>query len=130
MNEKLQELIGKVRETAIQVGETAADAAYGVGQKTVELLGAAKINVKIAALKGDVNTALRETGELIYATHTGNPTDSEILLAKLEEVDALYAKIAEYEAQLGKEPAAPTCGTCGAALQEGAAFCGECGEKL
>ena len=130
MNEKLQELIGKVRETAIQVGGTAADAAYGMGQKTAELLSVAKINVKIAALKGDVNTALRETGALIYATHTGNPTDSEILLAKLEEVDALYAKIAEYEEQLGKEPAAPVCGTCGAALQEGAAFCGECGEKL
>ena len=130
MNENLQELIGKVRETAIQVGGTAADAAYGVGQKTAELLSVAKINVKIAALKGDVNTALRETGELIYATHTGNPTDSEILLAKLQEIDVLKAQIAELEAQVGKEAAADVCPTCGAARQAGAAFCGECGGPL
>ena len=130
MNEKLYELIEKVRATAIQVGGTAADAAYIAGQKAEELLSVAKANVKIAGLKADVNTALREAGELIYATHTGNPTDSEVLLAKLQEVDALYAQIAEYEEQIGREAAAPACGTCGAAVQEDAAFCGECGEKL
>ena len=130
MNEKLHELLEKVRETAIQVGGTAVDAAYGVGQKTAELLSVAKINVKIAALKGDINTALRETGALIYATHTGNPTDSEVLLAKLQEIDALKAQIAQLEAELGKEAAPDVCPTCGAAKQDGAAFCGECGGPL
>ena len=130
MNEKLYELLDVVQRTAAQAGCMAADAAYGVGKKANELLSTAKLNIKIMELKGNVKTAMQELGQLLYATHTGNPTDSEILLAKLEEVDALYAKIAEYDEQLGKEPAAPVCGTCGAALQEGAAFCGECGEKL
>ena len=48
----------------------------------------------------------------------------------LQGIDALYAQIAEYEEQIGKEAAAPTCSTCGAEVREDAAFCGECGEKL
>ena len=49
--QKLYELLEKVRETAIQVGGTAADVAYAAGQKATELLGVAKANVKIAGLK-------------------------------------------------------------------------------
>ena len=130
MNEKLYELLEKVRSTAVQASDVAADAAYGVGKKANELLSVAKLNVKIAGLKADVNTALREAGELLYATHTGNPTDSEVLLAKLQEIDALKAQIAELEEQIGKEAAPETCPTCGAEKKEGASFCGECGGAL
>lgn len=61
-----------------------------------------------------VNAALQELGELLYATHTGNPTDSEILLQKLQEVDALKAQIAGLEAQICREEAARTCPVCAA----------------
>ena len=130
MNEKLYELLDVVQRTAAQAGCVASDAAYCVGKKANELLTVAKLNIKIMELKGNVKTAMQELGQLLYATHTGTPTDSEVLLAKLEEVDALYAQIAEYEEQLGKEAVAPACDTCGASVQDGAAFCGECGEKL
>ena len=130
MNEKLYELLEKVQETAVQVGDTAADAAYGVGRKAEELLSVAKLNIRIASLRADVNVALREVGEMLYATHTGTPTDSEILLAKLEEIDGLNTQISGLEAQIGKERAAHTCSTCGAAAQDGDQFCRECGGKL
>lgn len=44
-------------------------------------------------LKGAVSTALREVGEMIYATHTGTLTESEVLLAKLQEIDGLRQQI-------------------------------------
>lgn len=130
MNEKLYELLDAVQRTAVQAGNVASDAAYGMGKKANELLAVAKLNIKIMELKGNVKTQMQELGELLYATHTGNPTESDVLLEKLQGIDALYAQIAEYEAQIGKEAAAPTCSTCGAEVQEDAAFCGECGEKL
>lgn len=130
MNEKLAQLLDMVQNTAIEVSDTAADAAYGVGKKAGELLCVAKLKIRIAETQAQVNAALQELGELLYATHTGNPTDSEILLQKLQEVDALKAQIAGLEAQICREEAARTCPVCAAPVQEGDAYCRECGSKL
>ena len=130
MNEKLIDILEMVQRTAVQVGDTAADVAYGVGKKTEELLSVAKLNIRIVDLKAQVNTSMREVGEMLYATHTGTPTDSEILQAKLGEIDGLKAEIAALEAQIGKERAAHTCATCGAVTCDGDTFCRECGGKL
>ena len=130
MNETLQELLCAIQRTAGQVSDTAADAAYGVGKRAEALLSTAKLNIRAAELKAQVNEQLKSVGEMIYATHTGTPTDSEILQAKLEEIDGLKAEIAALEAQIGKERAAHTCATCGAVTRDGDTFCRECGGKL
>ncbi len=130
MNEKLYELLDSVQRTAVQVGGMATDAAYGVGKKAEELLSVAKLRMKIATLEGQVKECLAEVGGMLYATHTGVPTDSEILLAKLEEIDGLKAQIAELGGQIKQEQSAPACPICGAALREGDQFCRECGGKL
>ena len=130
MNEKLQALLEKVRGTAETWGDTAADAAYGVGKKAEMLLSAAKLNIKIAELKQAALREKQEVGEMIYATHTGSPTDSDILLEKLQEIDKLYAQIAELETLLGKTERVPACADCGAPLREGDRFCRDCGCPL
>ena len=127
MNEKLTDILEMVQRTAVQVGDTAADVAYGVGKKTEELLSVAKLNIRIVDLKAQVNTSMREVGEMLYATHTGTPTDSEILQAKLEEIDSLKAEVAAVEGQSGKERASHSCSTCGAVTRDGDTFCRECG---
>lgn len=130
MNEKLYELLSMVQRTAVQAGDAAADAAYATGKKAEELVSVAKLNIRIAERLAEVNTALRELGELLYATHTGNPTSSEILQTKLAEIDCLKADIAELEAALRREKASQRCATCGAAVSEGDTFCRECGDRL
>ena len=130
MNEKLQELLDSVQRTASQMGDMASDAAYGVGRKAEELLSVAKMNIRIAELKAQVNTSLREVGEMIYGTHTGTPTESEVLLAKLQKIDGLHARIAELSAKAAKASAVPACPFCGAPSRPGDAFCRECGGKL
>ena len=130
MNEKLASLLESVQRTAIQASDVAVDAAYSVGKAAGELLSVAKLNVRIMDRKAAVNAALKEIGEILYATHTGNPSDSEVLLAKLQEIDALKAEIAEMQARIKREEEQHTCRTCGSAVRDGAAFCGECGEKL
>ena len=130
MNEKLQSLLFSIQESAEKLGNSAADAAYGVGRKAETLLSTAKLNIKIADLKGQVNQQLKAVGEMIYGTHTGSPTDSEVLLNKLEEIDGLYAQLSELESLLGRAPASAACPDCGASVRAGDLFCRECGCKL
>ena len=132
MNETLQELLYTIQRTAGQVSDTAAAAAYGMGKKAEAPLSTAKLNIRAAELKAQVNEQLKSVGEMIYATHTGTPTDSDVLLGKLQEIDELNARLAELNELLGRqtEPAAPRCGSCGAPVREGDLFCRECGGKL
>ena len=131
MNEKVQELLDSVQRTACQVSDVAVDAAYGVGKKAGELLSVAKLNIRLVDLRAEVNLQLREVGELLYATHTGQPTDSQTLLAKLQEIDGLKAQIAAVEAEIGRQHAAAgECPVCGTVPKEGDQFCRQCGEKL
>ena len=129
MNQKLSELMAMVQRTAIQVSDIAVDTVYGAGKKAGAVADAAKVRLQILDRKAEVNTVLREIGEILYATHTGEPSDSEIMLAKLQEIDALKAEIADLEEKLGRKPEPRTCETCGAAVREDAVFCEECGEK-
>ena len=127
MDEQLREVLNLVRRTARQAGDTAADAAYGAGKKAEELLSVARVRAKIAGLEGDVRGCLQDAGGLLYATHTGTPTDSEVLLAKLE---AQIQALREEEARLRGKESTPVCPTCGAPSQEGDLYCRTCGGKL
>ena len=127
MNERLQELLDAVQRTASQVGGSAADAAYGMGKRAGELLSVAKLNIRIMDLKGAVSTALREVGEMIYATHTGTPTDSDVLLAKMQEIDGLKARLRELE---GDPVIHLLCPRCGREVRPDDVYCRDCGEKL
>ena len=130
MNEKLAALLESVQRTAVQAGDVAADVAFGMGKKAGELLSVAKLRVRIASLERDVKDRFSQIGELLYATHTGTPTESEVLLEKLQEIDGLKAEIAQLQSEIRKEEAAHTCPTCGSFVNEGDAFCGACGGEL
>lgn len=141
MNEKIYEIMDIVRkgassakdvavDAAFTAKETAADVAHAAGQMGGELLENAKVRIKIVELEAQVNTGLRDLGKLLYATHTGNPTESEVLLAKLEEIDKLNGELEILKGGISKETPTPTCPTCCAQVQEEDEFCRECGGKL
>lgn len=130
MNERVYELLELVKNTAIQAGNVAADAAYGVGKLAEEALDAAKLRIRAAKVEGAIDGCMMEIGEMMYATHTGDPTDSDELLEKLKEVDDWKEELAQINEALGREPEPPACPTCGAAIREGDLFCRECGGKL
>lgn len=130
MNERLQELLDTVQRTACEVTGVASDAAYGVGKKATELLSVAKLNIRLNDLKNQVSAELRVVGEMMYSTHTGTPIDSEILLAQLQVIDDLHARMAAVEKEIADLRGQQLCPGCGAERIQGDLYCRHCGTRL
>ena len=130
MDEKIRNILECVRGQAAVVGSAAADAACDVSAKAMGLLAAGRRNVRLAELESFVRTELRRVGEMIYATHTGNPTDSDVLLAKLREIDDLYDEIHALEREAARAKGIPVCDACGSVSEKGDLYCRDCGRQL
>ena len=143
MNEKIYDLMEAARrgastvrsvaaDAAADAKETAADVAYIANHMGTELLANAKARIRIVELESQVNAGLKELGRMLYATHTGTPTESEVMIEKLEQIDKLNEEIASLKGSIVKETpvAVPACPTCCAETREGDEFCRECGGKL
>ena len=117
--------------TGAEAAGTLALGTLGLACEGAEKLAeAARLRFQAARVEGEMDEKLMEAGEMVYATHTGSPTESEELLEKLREIDALKAQLAGLNETLGRRPEAPACPGCGEAVGEGDHFCRSCGEKL
>ena len=126
MDEKILGILECVRETAAAAGNTAC----GIRARAMELVTAGRRNVRMAELESSALTELRRVGEMIYATHTGNPTESEVLLAKLREIDAIYDEIDALKREAAGAKGIPVCGACGGVGEKGDLYCRDCGRRL
>ena len=130
MDEKIRSILACLKGKAAVIGSAAAEAAGETGAKARDMLAAGKMNLCLTELETTVLTELRHAGEMIYATHTGNPTDSEVLLAKLREIDELYARIAQLKREIAVAKRIPVCGVCGRVGEKGDLYCRDCGCRL
>ena len=125
--DQLDRLSETLKNGASLAGLLALEAAAAARERAGKLADAVRLRAQAARVEGEVEEKLMEAGGMVYATHTGSPTESEELVAKLREIDELKARLAELNAELGRKRA---CSACGAPAGEGDAFCRECGEKL
>ena len=130
MDEKLQELLNRVRETANQVSDMASSGMRYAGQRAEEMISITKVNMEIFDLNTEVNLLLREVGEMVYATHCGGETNDGLLMEKLAAIDEKKSQIEALKAQAGSLRGTKTCSACGAVCEKGDMFCRTCGQKL
>lgn len=130
MNEKLSKLLGKIRASATVAGEYASKKANSVGKKSVSAFNVSKLNLQIFDLNTDMDVIYKEIGKLIYASHLGEDTDSELLQAKLGEADEKMAKIRELKAEIENCKDEKKCPSCGNSCNTDAAFCEKCGAEF
>lgn len=100
--EKFYDLLDTLRAGAEAAG-TLALGTLGLACEGAEKLAeGVKLRYRAARVEGEMDEKLMEAGEMVYATHTGNPTESGELLEKLREIDELKARLAELNETLGR----------------------------
>ena len=131
MDEKLQEILDTVQKTAVEVSTAAGDLFSAAGQRASALLSVSKLNVRAADLKAQRSVLLQEVGAMVYGTHTGTVADSDMLLAKLREIDGVEQDLSRVNAEIARlRQNARVCPLCGADARSGDAFCRNCGTRL
>ena len=127
MNESMKKLWQSVRAGASDLAESAADTVSCLGDKASALADITQLNISLAEKKNKVNRLLQEVGSMVYATHTGSPTDSDALLAKLAEIDDAKREVQEVQDKIDARRGIEKCVVCGKNLLPGDQFCRDCG---
>ena len=130
MDEKVKELLDRIRDTAIGAADTAADTARVAGRKAGQMVDIAKLNVQLFDLSGAYQDILRQLGQVMYNTHRGQSEDGEALSALLSQADELNEKITELKARIADLRHSRACPACGAACGKDDQFCRRCGGVL
>ena len=130
MDERVKELLDRIRETANVAADAAADTARVAGRKAGQMVDVAKLNVQLFDLNGDLSDVLKQLGQVMYDTHRGQSPEGDPVTQLLESADETAAKVAEVKARIADLRQALRCPACGASCGREDVVCRACGRKL
>lgn len=128
--ETLEELWGQTCKAAMEAGDAAKTGVKKAEKAAEDTVQYAKLKLEESDLETRVRRCLQRVGEMVYATHTGDPTDSGDMEEVLREIDRLKEELRRRERQRmilrGRMP----CAGCGAMNEKGSVYCTNCGQPL
>ena len=126
----LNNLLSRTKEGAVNVTEAARTGVAAMSVKAGDTIAAAKLHRVINDLEEEIDLQLCDIGRLIYATHIGNPSDSDEIQKILTYVDGLYEEIAAHEEELDLLQGIRICPVCGGENSAANVYCQDCGQPL
>ena len=126
----LQKLFAKTGFSAADVTDAAHSGMIEVSSKVSDTIACAKLHRAINDLEDEIDLQLCDIGRLVYATHIGNPSDSEEIQKILTYVDGLYEEIAAHEDELAHLRGICVCDVCGAENTADSVYCQDCGQPI
>lgn len=129
MDDKIKDLLDRIRSSAANLTEIAAPTARYMGQRAGELMDAAKLNIQIFDQNAEFNDLLRRMGRIMYDTHLGREPQEDVTLL-LAQADASCEKIAALKAKVTALRQGKPCPACGSLCAKDDHFCKNCGAGL
>lgn len=120
----------RAREAAADAAGLALAAAQALEEKAEEAAGRARLRAEVKDLEEELRLQLQAVGELVYATHSGKPSDSEDMQEILEYIDGLHEQLAGHERALRELEGLVRYCVCGAENPPESGFCRSCGRPL
>ena len=104
--------------------------ASAIGAKAADAMTLMGLRRAVSDLEDEIMFQLCSIGELVYATHCGDPSDSDELQRILEYVDDLHDEIEGHEQQIKLLRGIHPCPVCGEDVPAGSVYCRECGQAM
>jgi DNA repair exonuclease SbcCD ATPase subunit len=123
MNEELQAFLSRAKETAQSASAAAA-------RKTNALVDSARLNIKLAQTRGEIDRRYRDIGSLVYKTHIDPETSSADLPDKLIDLERLHDEVSALEAELSAARENSVCPVCKTPYGKADSFCRSCGHAV
>ena len=130
MDDKVKDLLEKIRGAADVAADACADTARVAGRKAGQMVDVAKLNVQLFDLNGEFNDILRQLGQVMYTTHLGREAEGDPVSGLLARADETAAKVAEVKDRIADLRQSQTCPACGAPCGREDKFCRRCGGAL
>lgn len=130
MEDRVKELMERIRGTASAAADVAADTAREAGRRAGAVVDVARLNVQLFDLNGDFDEVLKRLGRVMYNTHCGDSEIDEPVDDLLKEADELSEKIEEVKNRISDLRHSRTCPACGVDCGKEDKFCRSCGQKL
>ena len=130
MDDKVKDLLEKIRGAADVAADACADTARVAGRKAGQMVDVAKLNVQLFDLNGEFNDILRQLGQVMYNTQLGQEAEGDPVSGLLARADETAAKVAEVKDRIADLRQSQTCPACGAPCGREDKFCRRCGGAL
>lgn len=114
-----------------KLGKKASEAYKVTADKTGKLAKEAKLRMKIADLKSQINEIYKEIGEIVYQKHTrdGEYNIEKEIEEKCTKIDVLSDEIESNLKQCLELKDKRQCPNCFAEIEKDVKFCPKCGTK-
>lgn len=130
MDDKVRDLFGRVRNAAQSVSTAAGSAARSARHVAGNAVDLSKLNLQLRELSADIDTLLRDAGQIIYDAHLGVEGNDEMLAQIFDQLDVKNAQVMELRVRMDALRSQQRCPACGAPCGETDRFCKACGAIL
>ena len=127
---KMKSALNFTREKASQAGEAARAGAAKATRAADDFMTFSKLKSHVRETNNQIQERLQTIGEMVYATHTGKPSDMTEMERLLCEIDGLKAALAEDEQAIAALRNLRNCPGCGTPNPAEHIYCEECGSPL
>ena len=132
MDDKVKEILEKVKQSAVVAGEIAANACEAAGKMAGEVFETTKLNLQIFDLNSEITALYKQIGELVYQAHADADADTaniEEWLGLIDEKKAAFEDLKQRVSEIKRSKKCPNP-ECGGLCSKNDAFCPKCGAKL
>ena len=126
----LREVLQRAGDAALDAAAALREGASAIERRADEVLSQLRLEREVHDLQEEIGLQMQAVGEMMYASHKGQPAGSGQVQEILEYVDGLHEELDAHRRELETLRGLIICSGCGEGNSAGSLYCQNCGKPL